>query len=1107
MTEDRLTFPLSFAQRRLWFLDQLEPGNAFYSLPLAVPFNVPVNTTVLERSINEIVRRHEALRTVFDVIDGEPVQIVAPSLSLPLAVIDLRALAKDEQEAEATRLAAEMAQRPFDLAHGPLLRTALLRRSTEDHIFLLVMHHIISDGWSLGVFWRELVALYNAFYVARPSPLPDLPIQYADFAVWQRQRLQGEKLAELVAYWKRQLADLPVLQLPTDRPRPAVLSYRGAFQELVLPRALTTALKALSQREGVTLFMTLLAVFTVLLQRYSGQDDIVVGSYVASRDRAELEGLIGFFVNSLVLRADLSGDPSFRTLLARVREMALDAYAHQELPFEKLVEELQPERDLSRNPLFQVSFQLFSTQTERGPAAETGTTTIEINRGMAIFDLAVNIWEGPDGLGGHIEYSTDLFDAATIARLAGHFRVLLKNVVANPDLRLSALPMLSEAEQRQLLIEWNATQADIPRCCIQELFEQQVERSPTAVAVVAEDRKLTYDALNRRANRVAHRLRALGIGQEALVAVCVERGLSMVCGLLGILKAGAAYVPLDPSYPSERLALMMSDSGAKILLAERRVIDRLPPHDAQTLLLDDDDAFAVDSESNPALASTPDSLCYVIYTSGSTGKPKGVMGLHRALINRLYWMWKAYPFGLDELVCQKTALSFVDSVWEVFGGLLRGIKTVVLPDESVRDPRKLVHALRASRVSRIVLVPSLLRQLVADGIDLREELPQLKYWTASGEALSRDLCTDFRQSIPHAILLNLYGSSEVAADSVYCDLSERELPARSVPIGRPIANTHVYVLDRHLNPVPIGVPGELFVGGFGLARGYHNQPALTAERFIANPFPDAASPRLYKTGDLVRYRSDGQLEFLSRLDHQVKIRGHRIELGEIETVLAEHPQVGEAVVMMAQGGDDARLVAYVAPRRQGHQNGPSRGKLEPTENHALISGLRPHLRARLPEYMVPVDFVILDQLPQTANGKIDRRQLPIPKSASREFDRAYVAPRTPVEEALAAIWSEVLDVERVGADDNFFDLGGHSLLATQLVSRVRDRFKVEVPLQMLFRAPSLAEFATSLLQRAANRSAVERIAQIITSLAHLSDAEVKQMLEQRAGAVEGGAGS
>ncbi len=594
MTEDRLTFPLSFAQRRLWFLDQLEPGNAFYSLPLAVPFNVPVNTTVLERSINEIVRRHEALRTVFDVIDGEPVQIVAP------------------------------AQRPFDLAHGPLLRTALLRRSTEDHIFLLVMHHIISDGWSLGVFWRELVALYNAFYVARPSPLPDLPIQYADFAVWQRQRLQGEKLAELVAYWKRQLAGLPVLQLPTDRPRPAVLSYRGAFQELVLPRALTTALKALSQREGVTLFMTLLAVFTVLLQRYSGQDVVVVGLPVASRDRAELEGLIGFFVNSLVLRADLSGDPSFRTLLARVREMALDAYAHQELPFEKLVEELQPERDLSRNPLFQVSFQLFSTQTERGPAAETGTTTIEINRGMAIFDLAVNIWEGPDGLGGHIEYSTDLFDAATIARLAGHFRVLLKNVVANPDLRLSALPMLSEAEQRQLLIEWNATQADIPRCCIQELFEQQVERSPTAVAVVAEDRELTYDALNRRANRVAHRLRALGIGQEALVAVCVERGLSMVCGLLGILKAGAAYVPLDPSYPPERLALMMSDSGAKILLAERRVIDRLPPHDAQTLLLDDDDAFAVDSESNPALASTPDSLCYVIYTSGSTGKPKGV---------------------------------------------------------------------------------------------------------------------------------------------------------------------------------------------------------------------------------------------------------------------------------------------------------------------------------------------------------------------------------------------------------------------------------------------------------------------------------------------------
>ncbi|HEY2653114.1 MAG TPA: condensation domain-containing protein, partial [Solirubrobacteraceae bacterium] len=739
-------FPLSFAQRRLWFLEQLEPGNPFYNFPLAVPFNVAVNTSVLERSINAIVERHEALRTVFGEVDGEPVQIILPRLSLPLTVIDLRELAREEQEAETARVAAEMAQRPFDFARGPLLRTALLRRGAQEHVFLVVMHHIISDGWSLGIFWRELIALYNAFYVGRASPLPELPIQYADFAVWQRERLQGEKLAELVGYWKRQLAGLPVLQLPTDRPRPPVLSYRGAFQELTVPPALTGALRALSQREGVTLFMTLFATFAVLLQRYTGQDDIVVGSYVASRDQAEMEELIGFFINSLVLRADLSGDPSFRTLLGRIREMALDAYAHQELPFEKLVEELQPERDLSRNPLFQVSFQLFAAVGERAaPSETTATPVLTVNRGAAIFDVAVNLWDGPDGLGGHLEYSTDLFDAATMVRLDGHFRTLLKSVVAEPDARLSALPLLGEAEQRQLLVDWNATQAEVPDSCVHELFERQAARSPDAVAVAAGGEELTYRELNRRANRVAHRLRALGVADEALVGVFAERGLAMVVGLLAILKAGGAYVPLDPSYPGERIAFMLADSGVTVVLSERQAVGRLPPHDAQVLLVDDPAAFADASEDDLAVAVTPDSLCYVIYTSGSTGRPKAVMSPHRATVNRCQWMWTTFPFEAGEIVCQKTALSFVDSIWELVGGLLQGVTTVVLPDDVVKDPRAILGALAENGISRVVLVPSMLRALLASGADLAEDLPSLKYWTVSGEALPYDVLAAFRR--------------------------------------------------------------------------------------------------------------------------------------------------------------------------------------------------------------------------------------------------------------------------------------------------------------------------------------------------------------------------
>ncbi|HEY4168728.1 MAG TPA: amino acid adenylation domain-containing protein, partial [Reyranella sp.] len=925
--EGKDAFVLSFSQRRLWFLDQLEPGSAFYNFPLAVPFNLAVNATVLQRSINEIVCRHEALRTVFDQVDGEPVQIVLSEMSLPLDVVDLRMIDKESQNAELTRLAAELAQRPFDLASGPLLRTTLLRRGPEDNVFLLVMHHIVSDGWSLGVFWRELVALYNAFYVSRPSPLPELPIQYADFAVWQRDRLQGERLAALLSYWREQLGGIPTLQLPTDRPRPAVPTYRGAFHEISIPRPLNDALRALAQREGATLFMTLFAAFTVLLQRYTGQEDVVVGSYVAGRDRAELEGLIGFFINSLVLRADLSGDPSFRTLLARVREMALDAYAHQELPFEKLVEELQPERDLGRNPLFQVSFQLFSAQLEGStPGGPEGAPTIDLNRGMAIFDIAVNIWDGPDGLSGHVEYSTDLFEHGTIARLIDHYRTLLKSVVAEPDAQISTLAMLGEAEQHRVLAGWNDTRRDFAADCIHELFERQVERSPDDVAIACDGHELTYAELNRRANRLARGLRRSGLERGAPVGLCVGRSAHTMVAVLAVLKAGGAFVPLDPSYPTERLEFMLKDSGARIVVLERATAARLAVGGATTILLDDENAFAGESEANLALALTGDDLCYLLYTSGSTGRPKGVLGMHRGTTNRLHWMWEAYPFEPGEVLCQKTALSFVDSIWEMFGGLLQGVKTVVLGDAKVADPRLLVKTLAAARVTRIVMVPSLLRAIMASGIDLAGALPTLKYWTLSGEALPYDLCVDFRQDLPHARLLNLYGSSEVAADVLCCDLSKVQAEARAVPIGRPIANTQAYILNSQRNPVPIGVPGELYVGGHAVARGYHERPELTGESFVRNPFGDGM---LYRTRDQVRYRHDGEIEYLGRLDHQVKIRGYRIELGEIEAALEQHEWIDAAAASVVQSGGDPRLVAYVVaePEAMSSADGDQTGEL------------------------------------------------------------------------------------------------------------------------------------------------------------------------------------
>lgn len=903
--------PLSFAQQRLWFMDQLAPGNLFYNVDYALRLRIPLSVTVMERSLNEIVRRHEAMRTTFREENGEPRQVIAPVMHLALPVRDLQHLPELEREAEALRLATEEARRVFDLTRGPLVRTMLLRLGEVDYVFLLEMHHIVCDGWSINVFFRELSAVYQAFCTGEPSPLPELPVQYADFAVWQRQWLQEEILESQLAYWKKQLADLPILQLPTDRPRPQVQSFQGARQPVVIPKQLVADLQALSQREQVTLFMTLLAAFKVLLHRYTGQNDIVVGAPIANRNRAEIEGLIGFFVNNLVMRSDLSGDPSFLELLRRVRETALEAYSHQDLPFEQLVEELHPARDTSRNPLFQVTFQLYSDKnSSQDRTQDAGLSLLGISRGTAIFDLAFSLGDSPEGLSGRFEYSTALFDAATIARMAGHFQVLLEAIIENPERRLSQLAILTEAERQQLLAEWNHTEVQYPaNASLHRLFEAQVTRTPNAVAVVFDGAHLTYRELNRRANQLAHSLMEQRVGPDTRVAICMERSLEMVVGLLGILKAGGGYVPLDPAYPKQRLTFMLEDSQAHLLLTQRGLLDRVPPRQPTPVCLDLDWPVCDGGrEANPTGEVNPDSAAYVIYTSGSTGRPKGVVISHRAICNHMFWMQEAFPLNEADRVLQRTPLSFDASVWEFYAPLLSGARLVMLRPAAHSDCAELIRVISEEEVTILQLVPSLLRVLIEE--PAIETCRCLRRVFCGGEALTAEIRDRFKARLG-ANLCNLYGPTESSIDTTsYCCRDVRD--EGFVPIGRPISNTQVYVLDPRLNLVPIGVPGELHIGGNGLARGYLNRPELTAEKFIPNPFGAAKGSRLYKTGDLVRHRPDGNIEFFGRLDHQVKLRGFRIEMSEVESVLREDPGVQEAVVLARQDGSgDQQLVAYV----------------------------------------------------------------------------------------------------------------------------------------------------------------------------------------------------
>jgi len=1047
--QDCQNIPLSFSQQRLWFIDQLYHGSSFYNIPIAFHVQGNLDIAALEQSLNEIIQRHEVWRTNFRLVNGEPIQETFPQSTWDLSIINREDLCGRDCEEEVKQIAADESKKPFNLAKGLLVRATLLRLSEEEHVLLVTMHHIITDGWSCNVFLRELSSLYAAFSKNLPSPLPELPIQYADFAVWQRDHLKGEFLATQLNYWKQQLkGDLPILQLPTDRPRPNLTTFTGAKQYFAFSASLTNALKQLSQREDATLFMSLLAAFNILLYRYTDQEDILIGSPIANRSRAELEGMLGLFVNTLVLRNNLSGNPSFRELLHRVREVTLDAYAHQDLPFEMLVEEFQPERDLSRNPLYEVMFVLQNTPSSVQEVSGLTLRTLGFDSGTAQLDIFLSMSESEEGLTGCLEYNTDIFDSTTISQFISSFQTLLENIVANPEQHLSELSLLTASEQEELLFKFNQTRVDYPQdVSLHQLFEQQVELTPLSVALISDSEEITYRQLNHRVNQLAHYLQKQGVTKETLVALCLERDLDMVVGILAILKAGGAYIPLDPSYPVERLNFMLSDSQASLLISKQEILEKLSLSAAKTVCLDiHKEEIAQESLENPINLSSSDNIAYIIYTSGSTGTPKGVLGTHRGTVNGLHWLWKTYPFSEGEVCCQKTAISFIDSVWEIFAHLLQRVPTVIISNATVLDPQLFIESLAQHQVSRIILVPSLLRLLLDNYSHLVKKLTHLKFWITSGEALSVKLVQSFRELIPFAKLINLYGSSEVSANATYYDTTLLPEQAHSVPIGRPIDNTQVYVLNRDLQPTPIGVIGELYLGGNGLAKGYLHRPELTQERFIDNPF--IPGNKFYKTGDLVRYLQDGNLEYLGRHDEQVKIRGFRVELGEIAATIAQHPDVQASVVIASNDAqENPRLIAYVV-----------------TDKQDITTQLLSYLQQKLPNYMLPSAFIVLDKLPLTPNGKVDKRALLSSDVIQSNTNKAFVAPRNFTELALAKTWEKLLNTSPIGVTDNFFELGGHSFLAVRLMAKIYDKFEHNLPISTLFENPTIEKLAAIVSQ-------------------------------------------
>jgi amino acid adenylation domain-containing protein len=1064
--------PLSFAQERLWFLEQLEPGSAVYNLCRASRLTGELNVAALEKSLTEIVRRHEILRSQIRSIDGRPMQVTAAAAELKLRFSDLRSLKGSTLKDEIRCQSRAEVEQQFDFSAGLLLRALLLRIGDEKHILILTTHHIVSDAWSMGILTWELWTLYDAYSNGRPSPLQDLAVQYADYALWQREWLEGEVLESQLSYWRQQLENLAVLNLPTDHARPAKQSFRGARQSVMLTERLTANLKELSRREGVTLFMVLLATLQTLLYRYTGQEDIVVGSPIANRSRTDLEGLVGVFVNTLALRTALSGKPTFRELLSRVRDLCLGAYAHQDLPFEKLVEELQPERDLSRNPLFQVTFILQNAPRGLPNISGISLGRMEVDSRTSKFDLNLSLAERERRLTGFFEYSTELFDRSTIERMIGHFQTLLEGIVADPDQCISTLPLLTEPERHQLLVEWNSTEADYPKdSCIHELFETQVERNPDAIAVEFEGKQLTYRELNSRANQLAHYLQAFGVGPEKVVGIYIERSLEMVVSLLGVLKAGGVYMPLDPAYPKERLEFMSDDAQVSVLLTRAKLVEdrgwtladdslqssSVEPRFMIVCLDRDWRTISQQRDHNPKPSVRSENLAYVIYTSGSTGHPKGVQVSHRSVVNCLCALGDRIGLSAQDIWLGVTTISFDIAALEIFLPLITGAKVVLASRTESLDGIELSKRLKSCGATVMQATPTSWNMLLDAGWEGSPEFKVL----CGGETLSRRLAERLTQS--GAPVWNLYGPTETTIWSTMYSVEPGVFP---VYIGRPIANTQIYILDAHMQPVPIGVHGDLYIGGAGLARGYMNREELTAERFIHNPFSDDPESRLYRTGDRARRRPDGNIEFLGRSDNQVKIRGHRIELGEIEATLNQHPSIKETVVLTVNNGssdsENPKSKTHTEHGRSIDNPKSLVAYIVSDDEQLKNSELRNFLNQKLPEYIIPSTFVFLNALPLAPNGKVDRKRLPRLDSHRAEVRKKLIPPHTAIEELIAEVWKDVLRGKEIGVHESFFELGGHSLLAVQIVSRLRNALNCEIPLRVLFEAPTIAGLAENI---------------------------------------------
>lgn len=1076
------TAPLSSAQARLWFLTRLDPAsNAAYNIVAAVRIRGPLRAEALRRAVNTLAARHEGLRTSFAAEAGQPVLRIARQVSVPFEQTDLAALAPAAREtAVQEHLRAEGA-RAFDLTSAPLLRTTLLGIGEGEAVFIFTIHHLVSDGWSSGVIVRDLAALYAADTTGRPAELPELPVQFADYAAWQAERLTAPAAAQNLEFWRTTLIDTPVLNLATDHPRPPAMTYAGATEFFTFPAGLGDALGELARAEGATLFQVLLAGWNTLLVRYTGQTDFAVGTSIANRAHPSLEPLVGFLTNTLALRTPLGGDPTFAEVVRRTREVASAAYAHAETPLERIIEALRPDRTMSQNPLFQVCFSLLQAHRDELRLGD-GLTLEQLNvtGATARFDLTITVEDTRAGLLVAVEYSRDLFEPATIARMVRHYRALLESAVAAPATRIAALPMLDAAERRSLLRDWNATTTPYPRdACIHELFEACAAATPDAPAVTAGDRTLTYAELNASANRLARRLRAQGVGADTGVAVCAERTLEMVVALVAVLKAGGYYLPFDPADPAERLNYLFEQTQARVLLAPAAARARLAALRLPLLAvqLDAPEHLAESPENLPNVAS-PENLAYTTYTSGSTGRPKGICIPHRGVV-RLVRDTNYLRYGPELRILELAPVSFDASTFELWGALCHGALLVVLRP-GAPSIRELGEEIQRHRITSLYLTSALFNLMVDEHA---AAFRGVRHLLVGGDIISVPHAKKILAAHPGLTLINGYGPTETTTFASCGLMAKPEDVGYTVTIGPPISNTTLYILDGEMEPVPVGVPGDLYIGGDGNARGYLALPALTAECFVPNPHPATPGERIYKTGDLARWMPDGTVEFLGRRDFQVKVRGFRIELGEIESCLAAHPAVKETLILVHETRPgDKRLIAYVQPRP---------GPVPSDET------LREHVRARLPDFMVPAVIVIVPEFPLTPHNKVDRAALRA-LSAGASMVRAHVPPRNPVEETVAGLWRDVLKRERVGAEDDFFDLGGHSLLATQVMWRISEVFRVEPPLRLLFEAPTVASFSTAiaaLVDKAAGKPGrAEAIARVHLRVSQMSPEEVQRLL-------------